>query len=82
MKTLSPAAVWSVSGATAAACLLGLMPLSGDPGCESRAGAASLIFGWGTGSALFRLIGKTGALPLVVPAPGNTGVKLAGYEAA
>jgi hypothetical protein len=28
------------------------------------------------------LIGKTGALPLVFPAPGNTGVKLAGYEAA
>jgi len=64
----------------AAAYLLGLMPLSGDPGCESRAGAASLIFGWGTGSALFRLIGKTGTL--VVPTPGNTGVKLVGYEAA
>jgi len=62
MKTLSPTAVWSVSGAMAAACLLGLMPLSGDPGCEPRAGAASLIFGWGTEPALFRLIGKPGAL--------------------
>jgi len=62
MKTLSPTAGWSVPGAMAAACLLGLMPLSGDPGRDPRAGAASLIFGWGTGQALFRLIGKTGAL--------------------
>jgi hypothetical protein len=59
----------------AAACLLGLMPLSGDPGCVPRAGAASLTLGQGTGQALFRLIGKTGALLLIVPAPGNTGVK-------